>query len=302
MSSRQRSVWNVLCACTRKQIHSHPNTHTLTRANKVCVTRTLCFVQRHLAGKPLSELVLCRFANVAGGHKNAKTNTHTHADTYCTHIIIMSIKTDCSVARLRWVTNKIFACENTATKWPQKATNRSERVFSLWLPAEKPQQEPPFTLCWSVCVCVYECAEHCYKLKQSQIHTHTQHSTTLVCLGAPFHPRFPRKMLFMHFRNFQRFSLYFYLRIFYAHISRSSLSPNPQHYNIACNGALQFVVVAIVVAVALRHCCCCFAVIYDSNWVSSKFFCLVFTSSLKGCSKLGAKILPQIECFFVAYF
>lgn len=156
-------------------------------------------------------------------------------------------------------------------------------------------------VCECVCVSVRNIVINLNKVKSTHTHTHTTLNHTCVS-GSAFSPRFPRKMLFMHFRNFQRFSLYFYLRIFYAHISHSSLSPNPQHYNIACNGALQFVVVAIVVAVAFRHCCCCFAVIYDSNWVSSKFFCLVFTSSLKGCSKLGAKILPQIECFFVAYF
>lgn len=68
---------------THTQTHTDPHIHT--RANKVCVTRTLCFVQRHLAGKPLSELVLCRFANVAGGHKNAKTNTHTRRQLLHTH-------------------------------------------------------------------------------------------------------------------------------------------------------------------------------------------------------------------------
>lgn len=168
----------------------------------------------------------------------------------------------------------------------KKATNRTERVFSLWLPAEKPQQEPPFTLCSCVCVCMCMCAEHCYKLKQSQIHTHTHTLNTQphLCVWAGFSPRFPHKMLFMHFRNFQRF-FFTFICAFSTLIFLAVLLP------IACNGALQFVVVAIVVAipVALRHCCCCFAVIYDSNWVSNKFFCLVFTSSLRRVEQIGCK-------------
>lgn len=178
----------------------------------------------------------------------------------------------------------------------KKATNRTERVFSLWLPAEKPQQEPPFTLCSCVCVCMCMCAEHCYKLKQSQIHIH-QHTHTLnhTCVSAmAFHP-------VSHVKCSSCISVIFNVFPFTFICAFSTLIFLAVLLPIACNGALQFVVVAIVVAiaVALRHCCCCFVVIYDSNWVSSKFFCLVFTSSLsEGWSKLGAKILAQVECIF----
>lgn len=141
----------------------------------------------------------------------------------------MSIKRDCRVARLRCVTNKTFACENNATKWPRKRRRIALSAYSVCDFRQKNPNKNRHLLC--VCMC----AEHCYKLKQSQIHTHPYtHSTTLVCLVG-FSPGFPRKMLFMHFRNFQRFSLYFYLRLFYAHISRSSLAHRVQRRITICS-------------------------------------------------------------------
>lgn len=183
----------------------------------------------------------------------------------------------------------------------KKATNRTERVFSLWLPAEKPQQEPPFTLCSCVCVCMCMYAEHCYKLKQSQIHTHTHTPSTLnhTCVsGLAFHP-------VSHIKCSSCISVIFNVFPFTFICAFSTLIFLAVLLPIACNGALQFVVVAIVVAiaVALRHCCCCFAVIYDSNWVSSKFFCLVFTSSLwKGGANWVQKYWLKLSAFLVAYF
>lgn len=161
-------------------------------------------------------------------------------------------------------------------------------------------------LCARACVCV--CAEHCYKLKQSQIHTHSHtHLTTLVCAVHPVsHVKYSSCISVISNVFPYAFICAFATLIFL------SVAPQPtqQLQHIACNGALQFVVVVVIV-VALRHCCCCAAVICDSNWVSSKFYCLFSTalalsfdvslSLYPGSereSKLVAKLLPQVECIF----
>lgn len=136
---------------------------------------------------------------------------------------------------MRCVTNKTFACENNATKWPRKRRRIALSAYSVCDFRQKNPNKNRHLLCTHVfvCVCVRNIVINLNKVKST--YTHTHNTQPHLCVWAGFSPRFPRKMLFMHFRNFQRFSLYFYLRLFYAHISRSSLAHRVQRRITICS-------------------------------------------------------------------
>lgn len=118
-----------------------------------------------------------------------------------------------------------------------------------------------------VCVCVWHIVINLNKVKS----THT-HLTTLVC--ALFNPRKILSSCISVISNVFPF-LVLFAPLPHSYFLQFPLltTPTPSYCTSRATGALQFVVVVVVV-VALRHCCCCAAVICDSNWVSSKFYCL----------------------------